>query len=290
MLPVFLLSQFLRMSLHVSQRSLSPPPLASPHSWLLPAPALNVSLLANVTGLVSLPDCTEIWEAMLGVLEWPDPDWDLVPATLRQLRDLVSHSINLTSDTRVITNHFRQTISNTQPVCFLELLEQLELGHGELLCVGLLAVAGLNRCLGDCLGSSSSLTFLIRILLLPRGFWSRVLYAAGIAVLLTSEMFVLFWELNITNPHSEVRRILLQQIVLYEIIKYPNVSRENKFIAISSCGGEIREDFLTLLWSFDIYREMKTRHADKLLVSMVCVSRNVRASSQSGRWVHSLQF
>ncbi len=68
------------------------------------------------------------------------------------------------------------------------------------------------------------------------------------------------------------------------MIKYPNVSRENKFITISSCGGEIREDFLTLLWSFDIYREMKTRHADKLLVSRrVCVSRSVRAPSQSGR-------
>ena len=109
------------------------------------------------------------------------------------------------SDIRHTSYHqsFQTDNLQTQPVCFLELLEQLELGHGELLCVRLLAVAGLNRCLGDCLGSSSSLTFLIRILLLPRGFWSRVLYAAGIAVLLTSEMFVLFWELNITNPHSE---------------------------------------------------------------------------------------
>ena len=94
MLPVFLLSQFLRMSLHVSQRSLSPPPLPSlsPHSWLLPASSHD----DNCELSISAPDCTEIWDAMLGVLEWPDPDWDLVPATLRQLRDLVSHSINLT--------------------------------------------------------------------------------------------------------------------------------------------------------------------------------------------------
>ena len=112
MLPVFLLSQFLRMSLQVSQRSLSPPPLASPHSWLLPAQA-NVECLASDKCHL-LPDWTEISEAILGVLEWPDPDWDLVAATLRQLRDLVSHSINLTSHKGYhITHHFRQSPMST---------------------------------------------------------------------------------------------------------------------------------------------------------------------------------
>ena len=50
-----------------------------------------------------------------------------------------------------------------------------------------------------------------------------------------------------------------------------------------------RDDFFTcLLWSFDIYREMKTRHADKRLVSMCHVSRNVRAPSHSQSAEHTV--
>lgn len=58
-------------------------------------------------------------------------------------------------------------------------------------------------------------------------------------MLLTSEMFVLFSDLNITKSLSlSVRKILMYQIVSYEMIKYPNVSGKY-FIAANSCGGNV---------------------------------------------------
>ena len=260
MLPVFLLSQFLRMSLQVSQRSLSPPPLASPHSWLLPAQA-NVECLASDKCHLSL--VTWLNRNLRG-----DTRGSWVARS--RLRFSCRHTetaerLGVTLNQPDVTQELSDIILDNlqcQPVCFLEFLQQLEFGHGELLGVGLLAVAALNRCLGDCFGSSISPTFLISIrILLLWGLWSRVFYAVITLLLLTSEKGLFYLDPNITNSLFKFAESF-----------YIKVLRNDQ---ISKCFWQIfyrnpllwwweRDDFLTcLLWSFDIYREMKTRHAEQ---------------------------
>ena len=152
-LAVFLLSQFFRISLHVVQRSLFSAP---GHSWLLPAHRWigqtlihhwyteinHCSLLLWIIAIIIvddemryypcyLPDWFDICEARLGDREWPEAgavDWAAV-ATLRQLRLLVSHSINLDIKPSYVVTR-QQCLSDInyyygythKPVCFLKLL------------------------------------------------------------------------------------------------------------------------------------------------------------------------
>ena len=82
--------------------------------------------------LIYQPDWTDIWEARLDVLEWPEPECDFVPAPLRQLSDLVSHSINLIWSIGGVINNTNGII-DYKPVCLLQFLQQLEFRHGQLL-------------------------------------------------------------------------------------------------------------------------------------------------------------
>ena len=148
------------------------------------------------------------------------------------------------------------------PVCFLEFLEQLELGHGEFLGVGLLAVAALNRCLGDCFGSSISLAFLInsiRILLLW-GLWGRVFYAVIILLLLTSVKCLfyniesIYFNPNIINSLSQFAETFYIKILRNDQISkcFWQIFYRNQLLWLE------RDDFLTcLLWSFDIIAKWK---------------------------------